>query len=426
MAEHTFLGSNINQIKAHNLQAVLLTLLHEKQLSRVQLARKTGLSTTTITNLIAELIDQGIVNEEGTQSNQEIRVGRPRTNLQLVPEARYAIGVHIGIGLFRVAIVDLCAHMVASAKQNFNLRSSPTATLNQISATIRQLIKDSEINQGRIIGVGVGASGLVNYHAGVNLLAPSLGWHDVPIQNILTGSVNLPVAVDNNVRAMALGEAYFGDGQEAESLAFVYGRVGVGAGFVVNGHVFHGSSAGAGEIGHTIMRIDGGELCRCGQYGCLETLVSEPVIVSEAELIAQKNPGGLLDRVLKSEKHLSPIERVFAAARQGDPETKEMLNRRSRYLGMALANLVNMLNPQMIILGGMFAQGQDLILPLASETMRQKAFASMGDNVRLQPTSFGWSAGVIGASALALMRFFYQQQSPITFGSINQKILSFN
>jgi glucokinase-like ROK family protein len=413
MTEQSYLGSNINLVKAHNLQAILLSLLHEAQLSRVQLARKTHLSTTTITNLIAELLEQGIVTEEDTPSPIEPRpVGRPRTGLRLVPDARYAIGVHIGIGLYRIAIVNLYAEMLHSKIETFDLDTPPEIILEQLSDQMVDLIHSSNIDPLRIIGIGVGASGLVNYQSGVNILAPNLGWREVPIQSFLQSRIKLPVTVDNNVRAMALGEAYFGIGRGVDSLVFVYGRTGVGAGLVVNGQVFRGSSTGAGEIGHTIVIPENGAPCRCGHYGCLETLIAEPVILRQAEAIARQEPGGLLARYLDQPGKSWPIDRVFEAARHGDIATSQMIEQVSYYLGMALSNLVNILNPELILLGGMFAQGEDLILPVAARTMREMAFAGLGDKVRLQTTCFGWRAGVIGAASLALMRFFYQQAQP--------------
>lgn len=413
MTEQTYLGSNINLVKAHNLQAILLSLLHDAQLSRVQLARKTQLSTTTITNLIAELLDQGIVTEEDSPSPTEPRpVGRPRTGLRLVPDARYAVGVHIGIGLYRIAIVNLYAEPLHSRIESFDLDTPAEVVLEQLSLQMKDLIHNSGIDPLRIIGVGVGASGLVNHQTGVNILAPNLGWRDVPIQSFLQSRVRLPITVDNNVRAMALGEAYFGLGRGVDSLVFVYGRTGVGAGLVVNGQVFRGSSTGAGEIGHVVMIPENGAPCRCGHYGCLETLIAEPVILHQAEAIARQAPNGLLASYLHQPGDARPIDRVFDAARHGDAAARQMIEQVAHYLGMALANLVNILNPELILLGGMFAQGEDLILPAAACSMRQMAFAGLGDKVRLQTTSFGWRAGVIGAASLALMRFFYQEAQP--------------
>ena len=249
--------------------------------------------------------------------------------------------------------------------------------------------------------------------SGVNVLAPRLGWKDVPIQYLLESHLDLPVSVDNNVRSMALGEAFFGAYRGIGSLAFVYGRIGVGAGFVVDGQLFRGSSAGAGEIGHTIMLPQGGDLCSCGNSGCLETLISEPVLVKQAELFAEENPESLLAQYLKKEDISGKMEQIFTAARDGDKISLDFIEDRACYLGIALGNLINILNPEVILLGGMFAQGHDLIIPVAEEKMKEVAFARLGEKVQIAATGFGWRAGVIGAAALALTTFFYQHAEGI-------------
>lgn len=415
-----FLGSNTVNVKAHNMQAVLLSLLtsvdsEEKQpLSRIQLARKTQLSSTTITNLVAELIEQGIVIEDKTACEDEQRpVGRPRTGLSLVPNARYVVGVHIGVGLYRVALMNLRAEITCSKIVNFDISIPADEVLQRISADIHELLSGCGLDRRLILGIGVGASGLVDYLNGVNIFAPNLDWHHVSIRDYLEKQTGLPTVVENNVRAMALGEAYFGSGREAQSLAFVYGRTGVGAGFVVEHQLFRGSNTGAGEIGHMILAPENGEFCRCGNRGCLETLVSETVLLRKARQAAQANPAGLLADLLLRDEETHPIERLFLAARQGDADALEIVESAARWLGIALANLVNIFNPELIILGGMFAQGQDLILPAARQTLRQMAFAGLGEKARLETTRFGWRAGVTGAAALALLNFFYRQTSSV-------------
>ena len=328
--------------------------------------------------------------------------------LKLIPSARFAVGVHIGVGIFRVAVTNLYAEMVSNKISSFDLNTPAEGVLADIATQIDEGINECRIVRDLVIGVGIGASGLVNYKEGINVLAPRLGWHNVSIRQKLESALDLPVCVDNNVRTMALGEAFFGAGRGIDVLAFVYGRIGVGAGFVVNGHLFHGSDAGAGEVGHTIIIPQGGERCSCGNEGCLETLLSEPKLIKLAEQHAIENPKGLLAQYLASNRNGKTIERIFAAARDGDQKTSQMLEERARYLGIALANLVNVLNPELIILGGMFAQGQDLFIPKAEATMRETAFAGLGKKVKVLPTSFGWRAGVIGASSLALTTFFFQ------------------
>lgn len=411
MVQGNLQGSNINLVKQHNLQVILLSLLYEPVLSRVELAKHTKLSNTTITNLISELINQGIVTEKsGDEIEQdEFRpVGRPRTSICLEPNARFVVGIHIGVGIFRVSLTNLRAEILHKQMQNFDIDSPAGKVLELIVNVVKAVIGESGIERDKILGVGVGASGLVDFTTGVNLLAPNLNWRDVPLREHLQGALHLPVIVDNNVRSMAIAETYFGAGRGVDSVAFVYGRTGVGAGLTFKGRVFRGSSKGAGEIGHNIMLLRGGELCRCGNSGCLETLVSESAILRQAENIARLNPNGILATILSECPNNSPVECIFESARQGDTHVQKMIEERAYYLGVALANLVNLFNPELILLGGIFSQGEDLFLDPTARTVEQMAFAGMGKNVRIQATSFGWKAGVTGAAALALLHFFYQ------------------
>jgi len=409
MIHSSLLGSTGSSVRAHNLRAILLALLNAEHLSRVHLAELTGLSTTTITNLISELMEQGIVIEEGLEKSSQPRsVGRPRTALCLVPEARYAIGIHIGVGSIRVAIADLRANLNEIHMLAHPLDKPPEDVLREVSNLVEHAIEVSGVDSVQIVGIGVGASGLVDPSTGVNLLAPNLGWRDVPIQQWCCSQLNLPICVDNNVRAMALGEAMFGESRKIQSLAFVYARIGVGAGFVMDGNLYRGIGAGAGEIGHTTIIPDGGALCRCGNKGCLETLVSESVILKEAAEIARKDPQGELAKRMQNGETLS-IDLVFEIARLGDPAMQGILDQKSHYMGIALANLVNIFNPEAIVLGGIFAQGEDLFLPAIEANLQQRSFANLGKRVQLRTASFGRNAGVAGAAALALNAFFYQQ-----------------
>jgi glucokinase-like ROK family protein len=414
LTEKNLQGTNINRVKAHNLRAVLLTLLHEPSLSRVQLAKRTELSNTTITNLVAELIEQGIVSEDGKSKHapEGTRpVGRPRTGVRLEPGACFVVGIHIGVGIFRVAIANLRNEILYKQSHEFDIKLPALKVLDQIALSVEETIASSQVERDRILGVGVGASGLVDFQTGTIVMAPNLNWRDIPLKEYLQKAVKLPVVVDNNVRAMAFGETHFGAGRDVNSLAFVYGRIGVGAGLTYKGQVYRGSAMGAGEIGHTIMLLHGGEPCRCGNSGCLETLVSEVAILRQAEHIAQQNPEGILARTMRERQDLDPIERVFIAARQGDEVVRSMLAERAYYLGIALVNLVNLYNPELIILGGIFAQGKDFFLEPALNTVRECSFGGMGKSVRVQATAFEWKAGVIGAAALALMSFFYNSES---------------
>ncbi|MEJ5199120.1 MAG: ROK family protein, partial [Anaerolineae bacterium] len=289
----TVTGRSIGNIKSHNLRAVLLALLHQGPLSRVRLTQLTGLSSTTITNLTADLLDQGIIVETGKEDPAETRggngrtgVGRPPTLVSIQPTARYAVGIHFGVDTIRSGVTDLFGNLHSYQVISHPLDIAPAELLDRAAGLAQEVIARAGVRRENLVGLGVGASGLVDPESGVNVLAPNLGWRNVPMREFFAERMGLPVMVDNNVRAMALAEAMFGAGRGVNTLAFVYGRVGVGAGFVVGGNVYRGSRAGAGEIGHTTMIPAGGAPCRCGNTGCLETLVSEPAIVRQAYVLA--------------------------------------------------------------------------------------------------------------------------------------------
>lgn len=401
-------GSNAVNLKSHNLHAILHSFLYNPNVSRAALAEKTMLSSTTITNLTAELLQEGIIFEETLSDHPQKRnVGRPRTSLRLNTTARLSIGVHIGIGAIRIAVTDLYGNIIAKNTKAFNLSDDAKIVLDQIAILIQQLLTENNIEHTKIVGVGIGASGLVDSALGINVLAPRLGWKNVPIQAILEEKLDLPVVIDNNVRTMALGEAMFGHGRDVDVLAFIYGRIGVGAGFVVNGEVYRGSGAGAGEIGHTILDPTNGAPCSCGNKGCLETILSEPIMVKEAEAIAKDNPTCKLNTLILSYPDKPRIELVFEAAKLEDELMTIFLKKKALYFGIALANLVNILNPELIIVGGIFANAGETFIQETEKVMKNHTFAKLGDKITLSPTKFGWNANVIGASALSLSNFFY-------------------
>lgn len=408
----SLMGTSSSSVKSHNRRAILLTLLRHEPVSRAHIAQLTQLSASTVTNLIAELIQQGIIVEKDTRlPDHERGVGRPRIALHLVPGARFAVGIYIGIGKARVGLTDLFACPLRVVDFNFPVECPAEEVLAEVVQRVKTLIHG--LDQERIIGAGVGATGMIQWETGVNVFAPSLDWHNVSIRERLETALGLPVFVDNNVRGMALAETLFGAGKNVEVLAFVYARTGVGAGFTIGGQLYRGGT-GAGEIGHMAILADRGEPCHCGSTGCLETLVSEPAIVRMAQELAA------YDRLSTLAKHLqradAPVlECIFDAAREDDPAAQTLLAERARYMGIGLANLVNMISPEVIVLGGIFAQGKDLLFPMTEDTLRKRAFAKMGEHVRLLTPTFGEEAGVAGAAALALNAFFYEQSEGVLF-----------
>jgi predicted NBD/HSP70 family sugar kinase len=392
-------GKNAGTVKAHNLRVLLHALLRHQPISRIRLARLTGLSTTTVTNLVAELRAKAIVEEVGAdQEAVTAGAGRTPLALHLLPQSRCALGIHIGVRRVRLALVDLQANILCHRLLDHAPHESAEAALQRIGDAATHLLEESrQWSTSTLVGVGVGASGLVENGTGVNILAPNLGWRDIPLRQVFCDRLGLPTTVDNNVRCMALAESLYGIGRNARALAFVYARVGVGAGLVVDGEIYRGAGFGAGEIGHWVMMPEGGAPCRCGNSGCLETLISEATLL---EYAAHVEPALVLGSA-------NPLQAIFDAAREGHVGLIDLLEDRARYVGFALANLVNALNPQLIMLGGWLQEAFDLIEPVTVQTMRRHSFGGLGEHVDLLPSSFGVHSGVIGAGVLAMESFFF-------------------
>jgi predicted NBD/HSP70 family sugar kinase len=398
------------------MRLLLLTILRQQPISRVRLARATQLSSTTVTNLTTELIADGVLDVCGLDADaQTPGAGRPPVALMLRPESRYAIGVHIGVRWVRVALVDLQANIRQFVEFGVHAGEAPEPVIARIADLIAAMVRQFGLEvkgdigaQGRrIVGVGVGASGLVESGSGVNILAPNLGWENLPLRELLATELEaqlgpkgaLPVVVDNNVRCMALAESLYGVGRNVRALAYVYARMGVGAGLVVDGEIYRGADYGAGEVGHWVMMPTGGALCSCGNRGCLETYISEAVLLEMAEKVHPELTTG------RSE----PLKVLFDAARDGHLGLIELLEDRAFYVGLALANVVNVLNPQLLMLGGWLHDAFDLIEPVVQRTLRKHAFGGIGRHVDVLPSSFGGYSGVTGAATLAFERFFFSR-----------------
>jgi predicted NBD/HSP70 family sugar kinase len=402
-------GSNSSDLKSNNISAILLALLYNSNISRVYLAQLLGVSNATITNLVSELVEQGYIEEAGLV-RIDGQVGRPQRALTLVENARFVLTVHIDVGTVYIGLANILGKLVDTTSFEHSVDSAWQSVLNQVLDNIQELLERNPINQQHIIGIGVAASGLVDVEHGVNVFAPNLKWHDVPIRAYLEERLHYPVFVDNNVRAMAFGEAMFGIARDVNSLVFIYGRVGVGAGLVVNGQLYRGAGAGAGEIGHTMLLMTNDDTDSPTML-TLEKLVSESAILRSAKQFIESHP----DCELAQRTQATPLtlNLIFETAREGDAATQTLLDKHAFYLGVALANVVNIYNPELIVVGGIFSRGHDVLLPKVQAVMRQYAFANLGENVTICQTQFGQQAGMIGSAALALDRFFYRPQQAI-------------
>ena len=274
--------------------------------------------------------------------------------------AKERIGIDVGGTNVKIALVDNKGKIIYSNSIPTRAEMGYEYTINNMKEAITELIKETKSDPKNIESIGFGFPGQIDYQKGIVRLAPNIpGWVNVPIAEIMEKEFGIPTRVDNDVRCAALGELNYGAGQGCDNLICITVGTGIGSGLVINGKLVRGASNAAGEIGHIKLDMNGGPLCGCGDRGCLEAFASGPSIVALAEEYIK---GGKSTKYRElANPDITPYI-VSEAAKQGDPVAKRIFTIVGEYIGIGLASVVNLLNPEKIIIGGGVAAAGDLLL----------------------------------------------------------------
>jgi predicted NBD/HSP70 family sugar kinase len=329
----------VRDLRATNRSAVLRTLFVSGPASRVQLARSTGLSNGTITNVIADLLGDGLVSEAGTD---EATGGRPSVQLQVNPGYGLFLGVDVGETRIRVEAFDFAMAKVAGTMRPLGSAHGPKVVVDSIAAGLDEVI--SQIGgTSQIVGLGLGVPGVVSQNGEPVVLAPAFGWHSVPLVTLLRSRTDLPILIDNGAKTMGQAEMWFGAGRGARHAIVVLLGTGVGAAIFADGVLYRGAASSAGEWGHTTI-VHGGRLCRCGSRGCLEAYVG-----ADAILQRWAERGGRRAR-LGADEEDDLLALVDAGA--GGGEAQQVISEIAGYLATGICSLVNLFDPERIVIGG--------------------------------------------------------------------------
>ena len=384
-------AQQVHHDEIRSVRGVILSLLRDLgPTPRIELARKTGVSPTTITRTMVQLLDDEIVVEGDSISMSKL--GRPATALSLKQDAYFVVGVQIGVGFVQLGIIDLLGRQHAGRSFEYDLTEPPDDVLRRVASEIDALVSSNGTDRRLVVGIGVAVPGPVDA-AGRRMLLPiNLHWRDVAVADALESALGLPVTVEHNVRSMALAETRFGRGRGKGSLAFVYLRTGLGAGLVVQGEPFSGGVHGAIELGH-LQVADNGVKCVCGNSGCLETVISEKALRHVAESLGLDGAD-------------SPLTRLWEA-RDVSLGASAALDGIVLSLAKGLSAIANLLNPEMILLGGALAAVPDGFLERVRQETRTAVFPVLRPSLQIDPSSLGMDAGVLGGATVALDTYFY-------------------
>jgi len=373
-------------------RSLVLSLVKEGgPVSRASIARSTTLAKPTVSTIVDELIADGLVREIGPGTTAT-NGGRPPILLEFNARSQLVIGIHIGARRTTVSVGDAAGEEVARAELP-TPHGEPAATLAEVARVALAAVGD---NPGRVAAVGAVLPGLTDFHTGVCLLAPNLGWRDVPVRDLLEAAVGAPVYVHNAGQAAAVAENLEGAGGRIGDMALLYAGTGLSAGVLTDGRVFHGVGGTAGEIGHNALPGND-EACNCGKTGCLETVASGPAVVRAVKrAIAQGEPTLLEGQVDFDARHVS------AAARDGDAVAARAIREVGEWLGLAASWLINAYNPAVVVVGGGLASiGEPLLEPLRA-AVRRNALAPALRGTEIRASQLGADAEVRGAVLLAL------------------------
>lgn len=400
-------------VREMNLSTILRCLQDSAPLSRSQLAELTGLNKTTVSSLVEELFELTLVHEVGLDTS---RGGRPARLLDLNPHAGFVIGVELGVDFISI----LVSNFVGGVMWRKRIDTNPEDPRDEIIALLLELIDEARtveaVRGTSILGIGVALPGMVDVRNGILLFSPNLQWRNVDLRHIVQTHTNLPVFVENDANAAAIGEHLFGIAHRVHDFVFVVVHIGIGAGLFLNGNLYRGAGGIAGEIGHTSITTERGRPCRCGNRGCWETFGNQYSLEERVRALLEVGRESLIPQLQSenAEAMLTPAL-IARAASQGDAVALEALNETGRMIGLGIANLINIFNPNLVVIGGTMSDAGEHLLPAINAAVKERTLIEMQQQVEVKLSAFGASASVMGAVALVVRTTLLQ---PTRLGSL--------
>jgi predicted NBD/HSP70 family sugar kinase len=372
---------------------VLRLLFFEGPLSRVALARLTGLSSGSVTNVTAELLEEGLILEAGLEESDG---GRPSVLLQVNPDFGAIVGVDVGETGIKVEGFDLQMRVIGTADVRLHPQHHPAeVVVEQIITAVEQLQAQFARERRRLLGVGIAVPGIVERAGGARVHAPSIGWHEVPLERLIRERVGIPVRVDNGAKSLGQAEAWLGAGRGARHAVVTLWGTGVGAAIFADGVLYRGAASSAGEWGHTSIVVDGAA-CRCGGRGCVEAYIGAGALLERWRKVDRKAPA-------PSDPDAEEwVEQLLADA-TGRRAAADVLEHAATYFGVAAANLANLFNPELIVVGGWLGlKLGPALLPRIREVIAEQALDYPASRLVIELGRLGPDAVALGASTLVI------------------------
>ena len=358
------------------------------------MAEEIGFAPSYIGTLVAELRRRGLVEEGGRSPS---RAGRRRILLHVVPDLAHIIGIRIGRANTRIVITDLRGNVLRLKRLPTEIRKGEQHVFDLIEREIGSAVESDRL----IKGIGIGVSGVIDRQSGTVLFWPKVpGWNNVPLRRKIQLKYGLPVVVEDSVRTMALTEKKFGQAKKYSNFAYVVVSMGIGAAIYIDDRLYIGANDLAGELGHTTID-ERGDICSCGNRGCLEVYASGWAIINRVKGGLQQGVHSGLAALMENQPGMVSIEAIVNAAKLRDQFAHTVLWEAGVHLGTALATIVNLLNPEAIVLGGEVPRAaKGLMLKPLFHSFRGRAFHRSIRNLKVTVSRLGGESGAVGAALM--------------------------
>jgi predicted NBD/HSP70 family sugar kinase len=392
---------NRDLIRSINRSNILNLIKTRGEVSRVAIAHITGLSAGTVTTITGQLIKEGLVFEKETGDSSG---GRPPIILTVNPRGGFVIGIKLMESKAVGALTDLKAGILA--KDSIDLHNTKVEeSVDGLVLLVNRLIHTANIPKKKLMGVGIGLAGVVDSMHGIVRQNPFLGWKNIPLRDLLQSQMKVPVYIDNDVNTLTLSEKWLNKGLPEDNFIVITIGRGVGMGIVINGKIYRGKGGGAGELGHVVVDPNG-PLCDCGKHGCLESFISDRALVNTAR--REVNP------------EIADLDELIQRANAGQPEAVQVLARAGKILGIQIANLINIFDPNLIIISGEGIRMGDVFFNPVRAAFHECVMPGLSEDIKIRVDSWGDDIWALGAASLVIGEVF---NSPVQKEvSINQDL----
>jgi len=387
-----------------------------KGLSRTDLAEEMGLTKAAVTLIVNDLIANGIIIETESRTTS---AGRPPVVLEINPNHGLVAAIDMGAMHLSAALADFSARILEEVEVPFRIADGPEKCLGEADRVLRELLAKRKLTPADLSGIGIGVPGPVISEQGTVMAPPIMpGWDRFPIRATLEEKWKTSVTLNNDAELGALGEWAYGAGRGERNLAFIKVGSGIGAGLIINRQIYGGTTGSAGEIGHLTVD-ENGPICACGNHGCLEAFAGGHAVASQAQSLVASGKRTLLSE--KDIQSLSALD-VAEAARRGDLPSQEIIKHSGRYIGIAIAGLINLVNPSTVIIGGGVAQVGDLLTSPIRQAVRERSLRASEHAVRITTAMLGRRSSLIGALVQAINTAIHETIERKSPGSRNHSL----